>query len=124
MPADHEDYELKILMRQNQFFGPFPESYREIANDDVLRILEYVMINVPPQKMKPFQYITEREVCKEDKIFLQKIMKLDPRDRPTAKQIAEDEWMASGNQQDCVTLLESGPCKAPKSTRLSWQRWN
>ncbi|OAL27499.1 hypothetical protein AYO20_09782 [Fonsecaea nubica] len=92
VPADHEEYELRILMRQHQFFGPFPASYGEIANDEVLAILDYVMDSVPPEKTKPFGRIAEREVSKEDKTFLLKIMKLDPRDRPTAKQLAEDEW--------------------------------
>jgi serine/threonine protein kinase len=50
------------------------------------------MDGVPPEKMKPFERITEQEVSKEDKAFLLKIMKLDPRDRPTAKQLMEDEW--------------------------------
>jgi serine/threonine protein kinase len=92
VPADHEEYELRILMRQHQFFGPFPESYGEIANSDVLTILDYVMGGVPPEKMKPFERITEQEVSKEDKAFLLKIMKLDPRGRPTAEQLIEDEW--------------------------------
>lgn len=93
VPADHEAYELRIPMRQHQFFGPFPPSYREIANDDVLTIVNYVMEGVPPENMKPFECITEQEVSKEDKVFLLKIMKLDPRDRPTAKQLMEDEWV-------------------------------
>lgn len=95
VPPDHEGYEMKILMRQAQFFGPFPESYEEIADDNVLSILVYVMNSIPPEEVKPFRLITEREVCKEDMLFLQKIMKLDPRERPSAKQIAEDEWMTS-----------------------------
>jgi serine/threonine protein kinase len=92
VPADHEEYELRILMRQHQFFGPYPASYSEIANGDALTILNYVMGGVPPEKMKPFERITEREVSKEDKAFLLKIMRLDPRERPTAKQLMEDEW--------------------------------
>lgn len=92
VPADHEEYEMRILMRQHQFFGPFPASYSEIANCDVLAILNYVMDGVPPEKQKPFERITEQEVSKEDKAFLLKIMKLDPRDRPTVKQLTEDEW--------------------------------
>jgi serine/threonine protein kinase len=92
VPADHEEYELRILMRQYQFFGPYPASYSEIANGDALTILNYVMGGVPPEKMKPFERITEREVSKEDKAFLLKIMRLDPRERPTAKQLMEDEW--------------------------------
>jgi serine/threonine protein kinase len=92
VPADHEEYELRILMRQHQFFGPFPASYSDIADGDALTILNYVMDGVPPEKMKPFERITEQEVSKEDKAFLLKIMRLDPRDRPTAKQLMRDEW--------------------------------
>ena len=42
--------------------------------------------------MKPFERITEREISKEDKTFMLKIMKLDLRDRPTAKELLEDMW--------------------------------
>lgn len=79
-------------MKHHQFFGPFPLSYREIADEDVLTILTYVMNEVPRETLKPFQYITEREISKKDKAFVLKIMKLDPRDRPTAKELLQDEW--------------------------------
>jgi serine/threonine protein kinase len=42
--------------------------------------------------MKPFGYVTDREITKEDKAFILKIMKLDPRDSPTAKELLQDEW--------------------------------
>lgn len=82
-------------MKQHQFFGPFPLSYKDIADDETLAILTYVMDGVPPEKMKPFRLITEREISKEDKAFILKIMKLDPRDRPTAKELLQDEWFTS-----------------------------
>jgi serine/threonine protein kinase len=95
VPADHEEYELKILMKQHQFFGPFPLSYKEIADAETLGILTHIMHRVPPEKMKHFGRAGEREISKEDKAFVLKIMKLDPRDRPTAKELLEDEWFAS-----------------------------
>ena len=76
---------MKILMKQHQFFGPFPLLYKEIADDETLMILTHIMQGVPREKMKPFGRITEREISKEDKAFVLKIMKLDPRDRPTGK---------------------------------------
>ena len=82
-------------MKQHQFFGPFPLSYKEIADDETLAILTHIMHCVPREKMKPFERITEREVSKEDKAFVLKIMKLDPRDRPTAKELLQDEWFTS-----------------------------
>ncbi|EFQ98610.1 serine/threonine protein kinase [Nannizzia gypsea CBS 118893] len=92
VPADHNEYELRILRRQCLFFGPFPESYQEIADKESLAILMYIMSNISAAERKPFERISEREISKEDKIFLLKIMKLDPRDRPTAKQLLEDKW--------------------------------
>ena len=92
VPADHEEYELKILMRQHQFFGPFPLSYEEIADNETLAILTHVMHRVPPEQMKPFARIAEREVSKENKSFILKIMKLHPKDRPTVTELLEDVW--------------------------------
>jgi serine/threonine protein kinase len=92
VPADHEHYELKILMKHHQYFGPFPLSYKEIADEDTLSILAYVMKGVPHGKMKLFEYVTDQEIIKEDKAFILKTMKLDPRDRPTAKELLQDEW--------------------------------
>ena len=79
-------------MKHHQVFGPFPLSFREIADENILTILAYVMNGVPHELLKPFQYITEREIIKEDKEFILKIMKLNPRDRPTAKELLQDEW--------------------------------
>ncbi|KAF4624047.1 hypothetical protein G7Y89_g14130 [Cudoniella acicularis] len=93
--ADHESYELKILIKQHQFFGLLSLSYKEIADDQTLAILTYVMYGVPPEKMKPFVRVTEREIS-EDKAFVLKIMKLDPKNRPTAKELLEDEWFMPG----------------------------
>lgn len=49
---------------------------------------------VPPDKLTPFRYLSEREICRADKQFVLKIMKLDPRDRPTANQLLQDEWFS------------------------------
>jgi hypothetical protein len=47
---------------------------------------------IPRENMTPFVWTTEREVKKRDNIFISKMMKLDWRDRPTAKEVLEDEW--------------------------------
>ncbi|KAJ9244965.1 hypothetical protein DTO169E5_1346 [Paecilomyces variotii] len=92
VPATHAEYELKILQRQCEFFGPFPLTYREICPREKLNILAYIMQSVPPENKKPFSRITEREVSKEDKEFILKIMKLDPRERPSAAELLRDKW--------------------------------
>ncbi|RHZ69251.1 hypothetical protein CDV55_103615 [Aspergillus turcosus] len=92
VPADHEDYELKILQRQCEFFGPFPLTYPEICPQETLNVLAYIMRSIPPEKKKPFGRISEKEVSKDDKEFILKIMKLDPRDRPSAMELLQDKW--------------------------------
>lgn len=92
MPFGHEEYELKILKRQCQFFGPFPLTYREICPQETLNVLAYIMQSISPEEKKPFSLISERELSKEDKEFVLRIMKLDPRDRPSATELLEDKW--------------------------------
>ena len=36
--------------------------------------------------------VVDEELSQKDKDFLLGIMKLDPRDRPTAKELLQDEW--------------------------------
>lgn len=87
-------------MKHHQYFGPFPLSYKDISDEDTLSILAHVMKGVPHGMMKPFEYITDREITGEDNAFVLKIMKLDPRDRPSAKDLLQDEWfqVESANQ--------------------------
>ena len=74
-------------------FGPVPLSYGEIADDERLGILSAVINLVNEHNLqKPFYLSADKELSEEDKIFICKIMKLDPRDRPTAKELLQDEW--------------------------------
>jgi hypothetical protein len=92
VPVDHDEYDIRILMKHHRCFGPFPKSYDEIADQERLAVLVWVMQNSPGETLKPFHLTTEAEICKEDKEFVLKIMKLDPRDRPTAQELLEDKW--------------------------------
>ncbi|OGM48357.1 hypothetical protein ABOM_003420 [Aspergillus bombycis] len=90
--ADDDEYELKILMKHHRCFGPFPASYEEIADGDRIAVLIWIMQNSPPETLRPFRLTSAREICHGDKEFVLKIMKLDPRDRPTARALLEDDW--------------------------------
>ncbi|KAF2713190.1 kinase-like protein [Pleomassaria siparia CBS 279.74] len=48
----------------------------KIADEDTLAVLVYAMEGVTHGMMKPFQYISEWEISREDKAFILKIMKL------------------------------------------------
>ncbi len=82
------------MMKQDQYFGPFPLSYEEIADEETQAALACVVMSVPNETRKPFARLSEREIAKADKEFLLKVMKLDPRDRPTAKELLRDEWFS------------------------------
>ncbi|PWY70287.1 STE/STE20 protein kinase [Aspergillus sclerotioniger CBS 115572] len=92
VPRGHEEYELKILTKYYVFFGPYPPSYVDLADDETLAILSYVMDNVPAEKRKPFSRAGRQEISVEDREFVCKIMRMDPRDRPTARELLGDKW--------------------------------
>ena len=93
--ADHEDYDIGILTRHHQCFGPFPFTYQDIADETRLEVLTWVMENTPPESMRPFRNTTSREINEEDKEFVLKIMKLDPRTRPSPRELLADKWFQS-----------------------------
>jgi serine/threonine protein kinase len=88
-PED-EDYELAVLKRMYKFFGPYPQSYDDFGDANFITIINYINHLGPPEK--PFNLVTRREIPPAAKVFILEIMKLDPRDRPTAEHLLEDEW--------------------------------
>jgi hypothetical protein len=88
--VDDPNYERLVLERMHMFFGPFPLTYKQLASTETILYLADIM-NKSPQR-KPFSMWKDREFSQDDKIFLAKIMKLDPRDRPTAEQLLGENW--------------------------------
>ena len=86
-------------MHQHQWFGPFPPSYKEITDKDNLDRLVDFMYLVSPKPFKPFQCLGEREISNEDKAFILKVMKLNPRDRPTVTELLQDEWFTERSER-------------------------
>jgi serine/threonine protein kinase len=66
--------------------------YREICPPETLEVLAFIMNSLPAEKKKIFRQITRNEISKEDRALILKIMKLDPRDRPSARELPEDNW--------------------------------
>jgi len=93
---DGEDYPAHVITKQADYFGPFPPSYQEIADDERLATLTFINnYSTESGKWKPFKLAEDPELTKLDRDFICKIMKLDPRDRPTAAQLLHDEWFHS-----------------------------
>ncbi|TVY78112.1 Serine/threonine-protein kinase US3-like protein [Lachnellula suecica] len=94
--TDDEAYPNHILVKQIAFFGPFPLSYFDFLPEEDERwefigdATQYIIDN---HKWKPFAKAEDKELAVEDRTFICKIMKLDPRDRPTAKELLQDQWL-------------------------------
>ncbi|PYI09289.1 kinase-like protein [Aspergillus sclerotiicarbonarius CBS 121057] len=99
VPEGHKLYDVKILVLHHQWFGPFPISYKEIADQEAQENIVRIMSVIPPEKLKPFRYLREREISDADKRFVLKIMQLDPRDRPTATELLQDEWFTEQSER-------------------------
>ncbi|TVY49983.1 Serine/threonine-protein kinase ppk5 [Lachnellula cervina] len=98
--ADFEDevFLTHILIRQLATFGPLPASYATlVAEEDSSRwdalgnAVQFIWEN---DRLKPFVMAKDECLTEGDKEFILKIMKLDPRDRPTAGELLADKWFA------------------------------
>jgi casein kinase II subunit alpha len=109
--VDHELYVDKILEKFHQYFGPYPATYMTLdgMNPDVLELLTEIHTTFPPEKRKPFQRVSRTEISHRDRDFICKIMKMDPRDRPTVQQLLEDEWFRERDGEDGVDVHSAAP---------------
>ena len=87
-------YPIEILRRQDECFGPFPLSYTSLADDERLDTLTSITKSV--EKRTPFEMASSQEIAKEDREFISKLMQLDPRDKPSAKELLQDAWLREG----------------------------
>jgi serine/threonine protein kinase len=83
-----------VLRRQDEYFGPFPLSHTTLADDDRLDTLTVITKSV--EKRTPFEMASSKEIAKDDREFLSKLMQLDPRDRPSAKMLQQGVWFTEG----------------------------
>ncbi|EGS17660.1 uncharacterized protein CTHT_0070000 [Thermochaetoides thermophila DSM 1495] len=94
---DHEAYDYTVVKRMYDSFGPFPPKMKEIiASEDVNVILKFLNDQGPP--MKPFERWTTRQIPAADNAFIRRVLKLDPRDRPSVEEILEDEWFTEESE--------------------------
>jgi hypothetical protein len=78
-----------------RFFGPCPASFTETASETTCQGIDWMEQEIPIEELTPFARTSPKEVCSKDRDFIMKIMKLDYRDRPTAKELLADEWWNS-----------------------------
>ncbi|TVY73142.1 Serine/threonine-protein kinase STE20 [Lachnellula suecica] len=106
LKPDHDDYEYTVLKRMYNSCGPFPLKMAEIINNDALLLLHHFNEQAPPQK--PLTRWSTNEIPPADNAFIRKILKLDPRDRPTVDEILADKWFTE-NSEDTRAPLPPDP---------------
>jgi serine/threonine protein kinase len=76
------------------FFGPIPSSYDDQVEGrpELQQVFLHMFEITPPDQLEQFRRIAKHQISDDDKAFLQKCMKWDWRDRPTVKELLEDEW--------------------------------
>jgi casein kinase II subunit alpha len=90
---DDEEFWMHVLVQQVRYFGPWPPSYTDFISEEEEQFLSGTMQYVHEKGWrKPFELLQDKEVTLADKMFISKMMQMDPRDRPTAKVLLEDEW--------------------------------
>lgn len=137
-------YSQRLLQRQNAYFGPFPASYAGIADARTMRYIAEIMQNKPvafPETLHPETKrvvalsmdkhpvpkhyslaTTFPDICAVDREFILRIIKMDPRERPTAQELLQDVWFdqdeQSGSLEDEIDLgysygikVEPGSCE-------------
>ncbi|PGH26560.1 serine/threonine protein kinase [Polytolypa hystricis UAMH7299] len=92
-----ESYDLQVLMKHHEWFGPFPHTMKEIVDEEAEKIIAYTYRKV--ERVGAFAYRKEREICGADKAFILRVMKLDPTDRKTAAELLNDEWFTEQSER-------------------------
>ncbi|KAL1856327.1 hypothetical protein Daus18300_010812 [Diaporthe australafricana] len=100
LKPDDDDYFFTVLKRMYKFFGPFPSSYSD--KPDTMTFINFFNNSGPSEK--PFHLVTTKEIPAADKKFILKVMKLDPRERPTVEQLLADEWFTEESEDTRVPL--------------------
>lgn len=90
-----EIYRIMILMLQCAYFGPFPRKFIEHSDAITIGDLDGIEGLVTQRGgRRKYRNTLTTHISKETVGFLDKFMKLDPRDRPTAQELLQDQWLS------------------------------
>lgn len=93
-----EDAEIEILRKQNSMTGPYPCALLERAGGDwpaLFRVFTE-MDEEQGERMTWRLVMQELQLPEEDGTFIERVLKIDPAERPTADALLEDKWFTEG----------------------------
>ena len=95
MDETDEIYHTVILMLQCAYFGPFPDKYVELADDITIDDLNGIegLVNQKGGR-RSYRNTLTTYLSEETVDFLDKVMKLDPRDRPSPKELLQEQGLS------------------------------
>ncbi|KAL2036755.1 hypothetical protein N7G274_010479 [Stereocaulon virgatum] len=92
---DDEIYLATILMLQCAYFGPFPNNFMELSDATSMAVLNAIEGLVAQKGGRSiYRNALVTLISKETVGFLDKLMKLDPKDRPSPQELLQDEWFS------------------------------
>lgn len=88
-------YHTMILMLQCAYFGPFPDKFVELAHDITIEDLNGIEGLVDQKEgRRRYRNTLTTYLSEETVVFLDKVMKLDPRDRPSPQELLQEQWLS------------------------------
>ena len=97
LEVDEKDeiYHVMILTLQCAYFGPFPDKYVELSDTMTMQYLHGIERLVTQRGgRRKYRNTLTTIFSKETMDFLDRLMKLDPRDRPPAQDLLQDRWLS------------------------------
>ncbi len=91
-----EIYYAMILMLQCAYFGPFPQKFVELSDGITQGDLDGIegLVTLKGGRERYRNTLTTK-ISKDAVSFLDKLMKLDPRDRSSPRELLQDRWLSS-----------------------------
>ncbi len=90
-----EIYHAMILMLQCAYFGPFSHRYLELSDAITAEELDGIEALVTQRGGRRRYRNTLATIINMETVnFLDRFMKLDPRDRPSPQELLQDQWLS------------------------------
>ncbi|KAH9218977.1 hypothetical protein DL95DRAFT_405268 [Leptodontidium sp. 2 PMI_412] len=94
---DEEDAEMEILRKQNSMTGTYPPALLERAGGDWPALFQVFAEMDEDQREELVTWrlvIQELQLPEEDGAFIERVLKIDPAERPTADALLKDKWFS------------------------------
>lgn len=101
---NEEDAEIELLRKQNSMTGPYPLALLKRPGGDWLALFQvFTEMDTDQGGGVTWRWVMEElKLPEEDGAFIERVLKIDPDERPTAQSLLMDEWFAELNSQQCT----------------------